>query len=103
MELEKNLVVSTGGGIVLRKINREILNNNFSIYLRASYEKIFNRIKNDKSRPLLNTEDSYSTGLKLFESRTIIYESFKLQINTDDLSPDDIAKEILTIYTNVQN
>jgi len=103
LELEKNLVVSTGGGIVLRKINREILNNNFSIYLRASYEKIFNRIKNDKSRPLLNTEDSYSTGLKLFESRTIIYESFKLQINTDDLSPDDIAKEILTIYTNVQN
>ena len=103
LELERDLIVSTGGGIVLRKVNREILNNNFSIYLKASYEKIFSRIKDDKSRPLLNTEDSYSTGLKLFESRKIIYESFKLQINTDNLSPDDVAKEILTIYNNVQN
>jgi len=41
--------------------------------------------------------------LKLFESRRIIYESFEFQINTDDFPPDDIAKKILAIYSNVKN
>jgi len=101
--LESNLIVSTGGGIILRDVNRDILKNSFSIYLKTSYDKIFDRIKNDKTRPLLNTEDSYSSGLKLFESRRIIYESFEFQINTDDFPPDDIAKKILAIYSNVKN
>ena len=40
-----SLIVSTGGGIILRNTNREILYRNFSIYLRASYKTIFNRIR----------------------------------------------------------
>ncbi len=102
LESKNNLVVSTGGGIILRDINIDILNNNFSIYLKAKYETIFNRIKDDKSRPLLNTQDSYSTGLKLFESRKAIYESFHFQVDTDNLLPEDVVEEILKIYKHAQ-
>jgi shikimate kinase len=70
--------------------------------LKAKYETIFNRIKDDKSRPLLNTQDSYSTGLKLFESRKAIYESFHFQVDTDNLLPEDVVKEILKIYKHAQ-
>ena len=90
---QKNLIVSTGGGIIIREKNRKILSKHFSIYLRASYEIIFNRI---------NTDDPYSSGLKLFESRKEIYESFDFSIDTDNLEPVDVAKEILKIYRDVQ-
>ena len=78
------------------------MSKHFSIYLRASYEIIFNRIKKDQTRPLLNTDDPYSSGLKLFESRKEIYESFDFSIDTDNLEPVDVAKEILKIYRDVQ-
>jgi len=99
---QKNLIVSTGGGIIIREKNRKILSKHFSIYLRASYEIIFNRIKKDQTRPLLNTDDPYSSGLKLFESRKEIYESFDFSIDTDNLEPVVVAKEILKIYRDVQ-
>ena len=101
MSNKDSLIVSTGGGIILRNTNREILYRNFSIYLRASYKTIFNRIKKDKSRPLLNTDDPYSTGLSLFNSREEIYESFNYIVDTDDLNPSKVAKEILEIYNDV--
>ena len=102
LESKDNLVVSTGGGIILRDANINILNDNFSIYLKAEYETIFNRIKNDKSRPLLNTQAPYSTGLELFESRKAIYESFYLQVDTDNLLPKDVVKKILKIYRHAE-
>lgn len=91
-------VYSTGGGIILRESNRKILYENFAIYLRASYDVIFERIKQDNSRPLLNTDNPYLTGLEIFESRRDLYESFKYFIDTDDMPPDLVVDAICSIY-----
>ena len=62
---EENAIISTGGGIVLKDENRSILNDLFTIYLKADFENIFNRIKQDTSRPLLLTDDPYNTAKDL--------------------------------------
>ena len=79
---EENAIISTGGGIILKDENRSILNDLFTIYLKADFENIFNRIKQDTSRPLLLTDDPYNTAKDIFKSRQSIYESFKVHVCT---------------------
>jgi|TARA_B110000263_G_scaffold48418_1_gene40226 shikimate kinase len=93
-------IFSTGGGIILRENNRDILNRNFCVYLKASYDVIFSRIERDSSRPLLNTDDPYSTGLKIFQSRRALYESFSCFVETDNLSAESVADKIRFLYEN---
>ena len=100
---EHNLIVSTGGGIILKDSNREILNNVFSIYLKADFDIIFERIKEDKTRPLLLTDNPYETAKEIFESRYELYESFQNKINTDNKHPKDISDEIVNLYKNYEN
>jgi len=100
---EHNLIVSTGGGIILKDSNREILNNVFSIYLKADFDIIFERIKEDKTRPLLLTDNPYKTAKEIFESRYELYESFQNKINTDNKHPKDISDEIVSLYKNYEN
>ena len=73
---QHNAVISTGSGIILKDENRLILNDLFTIYLKADFENIFKRIKQDSTRPLLLTDDPYTTAKDIFISRQAIYESF---------------------------
>ena len=46
------MVLSTGGGAVLRPENRQVLRDFGNVlYLRASPEEIFKRVKHDRTRP----------------------------------------------------
>lgn len=94
----ENAIISTGGGIILKDENRSILNNLFTIYLKADFENIFNRIKQDTSRPLLLTDDPYSTAKDIFKSRQSIYESFKIHVCTDNKTPHQVVEEIINLY-----
>ena len=95
---EENAIISTGGGIILKDENRSILNDLFTIYLKADFENIFNRIKQDTSRPLLLTDDPYNTAKDIFKSRQSIYESFKVHVCTDNMSPQQVVDEIINLY-----
>ena len=94
----ENAVISTGGGIILKDENRSILNNLFTIYLKADFENIFNRIKQDTSRPLLLTDDPYNTAKDIFKSRQSVYESFKIHVRTDNKTPQQVVEEIINLY-----
>lgn len=94
----ENAIISTGGGIILKDENRSILNNLFTIYLKADFENIFNRIKQDTSRPLLLTDDPYSTAKDIFKSRQSVYESFKIHVCTDNKTPHQVVEEIINLY-----
>ena len=95
---QENSIISTGGGIILKDENRSILNDLFTIYLKADFENIFNRIKQDTSRPLLLTDDPYNTAKDIFKSRQSIYESFKVHVCTDNMSPQQVVNEIIDLY-----
>ncbi|MBQ4645747.1 MAG: shikimate kinase [Candidatus Gastranaerophilales bacterium] len=93
--LEKqNSIISTGGGIVLKKENRDLLENYFTIYLKASPETLFERLKNDNSRPLLQTQNPKKEIEKILSTREQYYSKAKQTIETDNKTKEEIIKEI---------
>ena len=54
-----------------------------SIYLKAGLETIWERIKEDKGRPLLEVENPYETAGDLLESRKVLYESSNIVVETE--------------------
>ena len=67
-------VLATGGGAVLRDNNRRCLHDRCTVvYLRASPEDIFRRLKHDKARPLLQVGNPLKALRDLFALRDPLY------------------------------
>lgn len=67
-------VIATGGGIVLRPANREVLHARAQvIYLRSSPEELYRRLRHDTRRPLLQVADPQSRLRELFRERDPLY------------------------------
>lgn len=67
-------VVSTGGGTVLRPVNRELLNRHATvIYLRSTPEESFRRLRHDTQRPLLQVPDPLRKLRELYSQRDPLY------------------------------
>lgn len=99
---EDNLVVSTGGGAVLRKENVSILKKNSSkiVYLRANADTLMKRVSpEDNTRPLLakNSEESMRNRLEqLLAARSDIYSRVAdYVVDTDGKTIEEVANEIL--------
>ena len=73
---ENKYVISTGGGIILKAENTELLKKGTVTYLETSIQSQLERTMNDKNRPLLqNTLDKESTLRDLAKKRNPIYEN----------------------------
>ncbi len=69
------IVLATGGGAVLDSAMADALRRRgLVIYLRASADEIFRRTRNDRSRPLLQTEDPRARIDQLLTDREPLYE-----------------------------
>ncbi|OGW38733.1 MAG: hypothetical protein A2010_09275 [Nitrospirae bacterium GWD2_57_9] len=91
----ENQVVSTGGGAVIRDINREAFKRaGFAICLTARPEVIFERIKHETHRPLLQTDDPLAKIRELLESRARFYAQADATIDTSEKSVDAVIAEI---------
>ena len=92
-----NFILSTGGGVVLDETNRKLLFNKdvFSIYLSTSPKVIFERIKGDKTRPLLMVHNPEIELEKILSEREKYYNLATIKITTDNKTPDEIIEEIL--------
>ena len=67
-------VIATGGGSVLREVNRRHLHERgHVIYLRSTPEDVFRRVRHDTARPLLQVDDPLSRLRALFEARDPLY------------------------------
>jgi len=67
-------VVATGGGAVLREVNRAQLRANFHvIYLRSAPEDLFRRLRHDVKRPLLQVADPLGRLRELYDARDPLY------------------------------
>ena len=92
------LVISTGGGIVLREENISLLRENAKIiYLRAQTQTIVARLQGDKTRPLLQSEEPLDCKIeRLLQERGRLYEGASDSIvDVEDKTPEEIVKEIL--------
>lgn len=77
-------VLSTGGGSVLRPANRARLRQSGRvIYLRATPDEVFRRVRHDATRPLLQVKDPMARLRDLFEARDPLYrETAHFSIDT---------------------
>jgi shikimate kinase len=93
----KNLVISTGGGMPLRSENRQLLKAlGEVVYLKASSETIYDRIKGDTTRPLLQCDNPKSKISKMLIERGPIYaECANVIVNVDELTQMEAAQEII--------
>ena len=72
---ERPLVVSAGGGLVLRKENREIMKKIGTVfYLKAGVDELYERLKNDDTRPLLKSKNVRQRIEEMLHAREHIYE-----------------------------
>ena len=97
---EDGAIVSTGGGAVMREINREVLKKSGVIFnLEMNEELIKVRIANNKdSRPLMT--DEVQEVIERFNSRKEFYADCNYKIPVyDGKTPTDYAAEILKLYT----
>jgi shikimate kinase len=92
----RHCVISTGGGIIVRPVNRTLLRATGKvIYLQLSLEMLWNRLKKDRSRPLLKTDDPYATLCALFETRDPLYRDCAHEvISISNQTPLEVAQLI---------
>jgi len=69
-----DVVLATGGGAVLRTDNRRRLAaRGLVIYLHAAPEALYRRVRNDRNRPLLATQDPLGKLNALYAVRDPLY------------------------------
>ncbi len=92
-------VFSTGGGTPLRDENKKLLREiGTVVYLRATADTIYSRVKYDTTRPLLQKEDPYAEIVKLLEARKADYEACAdLIIDVDGLSADEVIDKLFEL------
>ena len=90
-------VIATGGGIVVKACNREILKSaDAVIYLTATIDQLVSRTSKDKKRPLLQVDNPREKIISLFNERDPLYrESATHTILTDQSSPKLVVQKIL--------
>ncbi len=97
----KNVIISTGGGAVLKKENMDILGEDgIIICLTATPETILQRTSTNSDRPLLQVEDPFEKIKELLDFRKPYYEKADILIDTDGKNPLQIAGEIIEKIKN---
>lgn len=93
---DNNTILSTGGGIVLSKENRDLLQDRGTVvYLQTSIRSQVKRTASTNNRPLLQNKDPEETLEKLMLTRAPLYEEIAdITIMTDNKSLQEMSKEI---------
>ena len=93
---DNNTILSTGGGIVLSKENRDLLQDRGTVvYLQTSIRFQVKRTASTNNRPLLQNKDPEETLEELMLTRAPLYEEIAdITIMTDNKSLQEMSKEI---------
>ena len=99
-----SVVVSTGGGVVLKKENWGILRQGIIVWLDINKEIALNRLNSkDNIRPLLkgNIDVKYD---EIFETRKDIYAQADLRVEINNEGVKNVAEKILnTLHKEINN
>ena len=102
LENRENRIISAGGGLPLREENRKLLRELGQVfYLRAKAETIYERVKFDTSRPLLQVEDPQAKIRMLLRERDSCYrDAADVVIDVDGKEFEEIIDEIEACVRN---
>ena len=95
----QNQIISLGGGSLENNFDFDLAKKNSVIfYLKADVETLYERIKNNKDRPLLKCDNPKSKLSELLKKREMNYQKANFIIDVNDLSIEQTADEIERIY-----
>lgn len=93
-----NIVIATGGGIVIKPENRELLKrDSFVVYLSSSIKQLVSRTVRSKSRPLLEKSTNREKTIReLVEKREPLYQEVA------DVVIDTTGKKLYAIINEIK-
>ena len=92
----KKTVISTGGGLPANPDNLASLKtHSLVVCLWASPEKIWERVRNQTHRPLLNEADPLEKIRRLLQEREPYYRQADVLLNTELRSLKDVAQQVI--------
>jgi len=93
-----NMVIATGGGIIIKKENRDLLKKNaFVIYLSSSIDQLVKRTLLSKNRPLLEKSNNREKTIK-----KIVNEREPWYQETADVTIDTSGKKLYVIINEIK-
>ena len=94
-----NHVISTGGGVVIREDNLEMLKRNGMVFsLSATPEEIWKRVGHETHRPLLQAPRPLDKIQEMLAARAAFYARADWTIDTTGLSIEEVTDKIVEIF-----
>ena len=97
-------IVSTGGGVILKKENWGILRQGIIVWLDINQEVALERLKaQNNTRPLLSGRDLKKQYINIFNKRKELYSQADIRIQVQNQSIEEISQKIITeIYNKLE-
>jgi shikimate kinase len=97
MRTEEPTIIITGGGIVLRRENIEILKSQaVVVWLDGDEETLFARASRKQNRPFLQTKNPRETFSQILTARRPLYANMAdIRIDTSVLTDEEVAVAVL--------
>ena len=95
-------ICALGGGSLLSQEIRDIVKKDIiSIWLQASVDDLYERLKDDKSRPKLDVMDTRNEIFNLNQQREKFYKMSDIVVHTGNKSEDMIVSEIVPLIEDL--
>ncbi len=96
------LTVATGGGIVLKRENWSYLHHGLIVWLDASADLLYNRLKEDNTRPLLQDGNPLLKLRNILSQRESLYALADLRITLKEgETPEEITQRVIKAIPSV--
>lgn len=101
--VEPDIVLATGGGVVLNPDNRRALHDSgWVVYLNVPPRLLFERTRHDRNRPLLQVADPLARLEELHAQRDPLYrEAAHLVVDSTKLQAAGVVHHLLREYAKV--
>ncbi|MFN3407986.1 MAG: shikimate kinase [Limisphaerales bacterium] len=98
----QHLVIATGGGLPTNQTNLDSLKQHaLVVCLWAGAERIYERVRHQKHRPLLQTADPFARIQELLAARAPFYRQADILLNTDNRSVRQVAQQVVQHFQSV--
>ncbi len=99
---DKDCIVTTGGGIIQDKANRDWMRTNgIVIYLRCGFKEIARRLEGDTGRPLI-TGKRMEEIEQLYKKRKHLYEEADFVVDVTGKDVEKIAEEVVSCLKSAE-